>query len=125
MIDKALLDEAWETVREAVRWTPLLHSDYLDSLIGARVYLKAESLQIGGSFKMRGAYFRVSCLSQEQRSRGVVAFSSGNFAQALALAGPLVREGSWSRRLVCRDALHRPPTASAIARARDETQSPG
>lgn len=87
MIDKALLDEAWETVREAVRWTPLLHSDYLDSLIGARVYLKAESLQIGGSFKMRGAYFRVSRLSPEQRSRGVVAFSSGNFAQALALAG--------------------------------------
>jgi threonine dehydratase len=87
MIDKTLLDEAWETVRGAVRWTPLLHSDYLDSVVGARVFLKAESLQIGGSFKMRGAYFRVSRLSPEQRSRGVVAFSSGNFAQALALAG--------------------------------------
>ncbi len=87
MIDKSLLDEAWETVRGAVRWTPLLHSDYLDSVVGARVYLKAESLQIGGSFKMRGACFRISRLSAEQRSRGVVAFSSGNFAQALALAG--------------------------------------
>lgn len=86
MIDKSLLDEAWETVRGAVRWTPLLHSDYLDSVVGARVYLKAESLQIGGSFKMRGACFRISRLSAEQRSRGVVAFSSGNFAQALALA---------------------------------------
>ncbi|MFI4880852.1 MAG: pyridoxal-phosphate dependent enzyme, partial [Steroidobacterales bacterium] len=60
MIDKALLDLAWDTVRGAVRWTPLLHSDYLDSVLGARVFLKAESLQIGGSFKMRGAYFRVS-----------------------------------------------------------------
>jgi threonine dehydratase len=86
-IDRVLLDQAWETVRGAVRWTPLLHSDYLDSVVGARVFLKAESLQIGGSFKMRGAYFRVSRLSEEQRSRGVVAFSSGNFAQALALAG--------------------------------------
>src|SRR5579864_98865 len=87
MIDKALLDLAWDTVRGAVRWTPLLHSDYLDSVLGARVFLKAESLQIGGSFKMRGALFRVSCLSEEQRRHGVVAFSSGNFAQALALAG--------------------------------------
>lgn len=87
MIDKALLDQAWNAVRPAVRWTPLLHSDYLDSELGARVFLKAESLQIGGSFKIRGASFRISCLSPEQRSRGVVAFSSGNFAQGLALAG--------------------------------------
>jgi threonine dehydratase len=87
MIDRALLEEAWNTVHGAVRWTPLLHSEYLDSVVGARVLLKAESLQIGGSFKMRGAYFRVSRLSPEQRGRGVVAFSSGNFAQALALAG--------------------------------------
>jgi threonine dehydratase len=87
MIDRAMLDQAWKTLRGAVRWTPLLHSDYLDSVVGARVFLKAESLQIGGSFKMRGALFRVSCLSEEQRRRGVVAFSSGNFAQALALAG--------------------------------------
>jgi threonine dehydratase len=87
VINKALLELAWKTVRGAVRWTPLLHSEYLDTLIGARVYLKAESLQIGGSFKMRGAYFRVSRLSSQQRERGVVAFSSGNFAQALALAG--------------------------------------
>jgi threonine dehydratase len=87
MIDKALLNRAWRAVRPAVRWTPLLRSDYLDSELGARIFLKAESLQVGGSFKIRGASFRVSCLSQEQRSRGVVAFSSGNFAQGLALAG--------------------------------------
>ena len=88
-IDKSLLDRAWETVRPVVRWTPLLHSDYVDSLVGARVFLKAESLQLGGSFKMRGASFRVSRLSPAERRRGVVAFSSGNFAQALALAGRL------------------------------------
>lgn len=88
-IDRALLSAAWETVRPVVRWTPLLRSDYVDSLIGARVFLKAESLQLAGSFKMRGACFRVSRLSRDERSRGVVAFSSGNFAQALALAGRL------------------------------------
>jgi threonine dehydratase len=88
-IDKALLDAAWDTVRPVVRWTPMLRSDYVDSLIGARVFLKAESLQLAGSFKMRGACFRVSRLSQADRGRGVVAFSSGNFAQALAHAGRL------------------------------------
>lgn len=88
-IDKPLLEAAWETVRPVVRWTPMLRSDYVDSLVGARVYLKAESLQLAGSFKMRGACFRVSRLSQGERGRGVVAFSSGNFAQALALAGRL------------------------------------
>jgi threonine dehydratase len=87
VIDKALLNQAWNAIRPAVRWTPLLHSDDLDSELGARVFVKAESLQVGGSFKIRGATFRVSCLSPEQRSRGVVAFSSGNFAQGLALAG--------------------------------------
>src|SRR5204862_6754045 len=44
-IDKALLDAAWETVRPVVRWTPMLRSDHVDSLVGARVFLKAESLQ--------------------------------------------------------------------------------
>ncbi len=86
-IDKAMLDLAWQTIRPTVRWTPLLRSEYVNSLLGCSIYLKAESLQIGGSFKMRGACFRVSQLSAEQRARGVVAFSSGNFAQALALAG--------------------------------------
>jgi threonine dehydratase len=91
VIDKPLLESAWTTVRSTVRWTPLLRSDYVDSLIGARVFLKAESLQLGGSFKMRGASFRVSRLTPPERQRGVVAFSSGNFAQALALAGRLAQ----------------------------------
>jgi threonine dehydratase len=88
-IAKPLLEAAWQAVRPVVRWTPLLRSDYVDSLVGARVFLKAESLQLAGSFKMRGACFRVSRLSADERGRGVVAFSSGNFAQALALAGRL------------------------------------
>src|SRR5437899_8164830 len=88
-VDKALLDAAWETVRPVVRWTPMLRTDHVDSVVGARFFLKSESLQLAGSFKMRGACFRVSRLLPDERGRGVVAFSSGNFAQALALAGRL------------------------------------
>jgi threo-3-hydroxy-L-aspartate ammonia-lyase len=58
----------------------------LDSVVGARVFLKCENLQRGGAFKFRGAYNRLVCLSHEERARGVVAFSSGNHAQGVALA---------------------------------------
>jgi threonine dehydratase len=66
-IDRTLLDAAWESVRPVVRWTPMLRSDYVDSLVGARVFVKAESLQLAGSFKMRGASFRVSRLSSGEK----------------------------------------------------------
>eukprot|EP01046_Picozoa_sp_COSAG06_P017310 COSAG06_NODE_1171_length_10418_cov_8.441216_8_plen_295_part_00 len=66
--------------------TPLLESVALNLLTGARVLVKAEALQIAGSFKIRGAMNRVLCLSPEERNKGVVAFSSGNFGQGLAAA---------------------------------------
>src|SRR6266511_1887877 len=61
--------------------TPLLRSPVLDQLTGARVFLKAESLQRTGSFKFRGAYNKLSSLPPADRASGVVAFSSGNHAQ--------------------------------------------
>jgi threo-3-hydroxy-L-aspartate ammonia-lyase len=70
--------------------TPVLRSRTLDERVGARVLLKAECLQRTGSFKFRGAYNRISSLSEEERGRGVAAFSSGNHAQAVALAARLV-----------------------------------
>jgi threonine dehydratase len=70
--------------------TPVLHSTTLDELTGATVFLKAENLQRAGAFKFRGAYNRVSTLSPEQLEAGVVAYSSGNHAQAVALAARLV-----------------------------------
>ena len=73
----------------AVR-TPLLRSDTLDGATGAEVWLKAECLQRTGSFKFRGAWNRLSALSPEQRREGVVAFSSGNHAQGVALAAKLL-----------------------------------
>lgn len=73
----------------AVR-TPLLRSDTLDAACGGRVYIKPECLQRTGSFKFRGAYNRLSALSPADRSGGVVAFSSGNHAQGVALAAKLL-----------------------------------
>src|SRR4029077_7424362 len=66
--------------------TPVLESDALSRRVGARVLLKAECLQRGGSFKIRGALNRILQLSHAERSAGVVAFSSGNHAQAVAIA---------------------------------------
>lgn len=74
----------------AVR-TPLLSARILDEHSGARVFLKAESLQRTGSFKIRGAFHRLRRLSGEEARRGVVAFSSGNHAQAVACAARLLR----------------------------------
>ena len=69
--------------------TPVLTSRQLDAQLGASVHLKAEHLQRIGAFKFRGAYHAVHALPPEVRSRGVVAFSSGNHAQAIALAAAL------------------------------------
>jgi threonine dehydratase len=69
--------------------TPVLTSRALDEATGARVFLKAENLQRVGAFKFRGAYNAVASLSDEERSRGVATVSSGNHAQALALAARL------------------------------------
>ncbi|WP_372836735.1 threonine ammonia-lyase, partial [Puniceibacterium confluentis] len=68
------------------RRTPLLSSPFLDAIAGRRVYVKAECLQHTGSFKFRGGWSAVSALSPEVRARGVIAFSSGNHAQGVALA---------------------------------------
>ncbi len=72
----------------AVR-TPLLRCDALDEKTGGRVFLKPEVLQRTGSFKFRGAYNRISRLTADERKGGVVAFSSGNHAQGVALAAKL------------------------------------
>lgn len=70
--------------------TPTVHSRTLDELCGAQVYLKCENLQRMGAFKFRGAYNLLSTLSRQERRAGVVAFSSGNHAQGVALAARLL-----------------------------------
>jgi threo-3-hydroxy-L-aspartate ammonia-lyase len=77
---------AADRLRGVANRTPVLTSRTVDALVGAQVFFKCENLQRGGAFKFRGAYNRLAALSDEERGRGVVAFSSGNHAQGVALA---------------------------------------
>src|SRR4051812_49522532 len=70
--------------------TPVITSRTLNERVGAELYLKCENLQRAGAFKFRGAFNRLSVLTPEERRRGVVAFSSGNHAQAVALSSQLL-----------------------------------
>jgi threonine dehydratase len=81
---------ASERLRGVATRTPVMTSRTLDEMTGARVFLKCENLQRGGAFKFRGAYNAVSLLSDEERARGVLAYSSGNHAGAVALTGRLL-----------------------------------
>lgn len=82
------LAAAYAVTRAATRRTPLLEAPDLARACGAaRLFVKAENLQRAGSFKIRGAYWRLTRLSRDAAARGVVAYSSGNFAQGLAAAG--------------------------------------
>ncbi|MDQ1154829.1 threonine/serine dehydratase [Brevundimonas sp. SORGH_AS_0993] len=85
---EGVLDAARRIEGVAVR-TPLLESPALNAVVGGRVLMKAESLQRAGAFKFRGAYNRVCRLDDDERRRGVVAFSSGNHAQGVAAAAAL------------------------------------
>lgn len=81
---------AHERIKPQARRTPVLTSSTIDALTGAQVFFKCENLQRMGAFKFRGAYNALSQLGPEEKKRGVLAFSSGNHAQAVALAGKLL-----------------------------------
>jgi len=80
------IESAAESLKPHIGHTPLEYSQHLSDLLGSRVMLKMENLQRTGSFKVRGATYRLSRLSAEERSHGVVAASAGNHAQGVALA---------------------------------------
>ncbi len=81
-----MIESAAERLRGHARMTPLLSSPFLDEIAGRRVFVKPECLQHTGSFKFRGAWSALSAMPEEQRKNGVIAFSSGNHAQGVALA---------------------------------------
>ena len=83
------IERAREVVRGIIRQTPILPDEKLGEAIGARAFVKAESLQLGGSFKVRGAYNKISRLSDEEKKRGVITASAGNHAQGVAVAAKL------------------------------------
>jgi threonine dehydratase len=82
---------AAERIAGRARRTPVLTSRQVDQRTGAQVFFKCENLQRIGAFKFRGAFNALAQLTDEQRKRGVLAYSSGNHAQAVALAGQLLR----------------------------------
>jgi threonine dehydratase len=81
-----LIKEAHERLRTRIHRTPVLTSRSFDEASGRRVFFKCENLQRAGAFKIRGATNKILSLTEEEKRRGVVAFSSGNHAQAVALA---------------------------------------
>lgn len=92
MTDIALIEAAAARMAGHVRQTPLLHAPLLDRVAGRRIFVKAECLQLTGSFKARGGWSAVSALTPEARAKGVIAYSSGNHAQGVAYAA--ARHGS-------------------------------
>lgn len=86
MLTLEKFEEASEVVRRVTLETKLVYSDYFSDLTGAKVYLKPENMQFTGAYKVRGAYYKMSTLSEEERSRGVITASAGNHAQGVAYA---------------------------------------
>ena len=89
MTDLSAIHAAARRLIGRARRTPLLNAPLLDRIAGRRVFVKAECLQWTGSFKFRGGWSAVSALSDADRARGVIAYSSGNHAQGVALAATL------------------------------------
>ena len=78
--------EARSVLQGVLLPTPLIHSPYLSKLCGNHVYLKPENMQVTGAYKIRGAYFKISTLSPEEKERGLITASAGNHAQGVAYA---------------------------------------
>ncbi len=79
-------EEAAETVKKVTSETKLIYSEYLSNTTGNKVYLKPENMQRTGAYKLRGAYYKISTLTDEEREKGLITASAGNHAQGVAYA---------------------------------------
>lgn len=79
-------EEASEIVKKVTQETKLIYSDYFSQTTGNKVYFKPENMQRTGAYKLRGAYYKISTLSQEEREKGLITASAGNHAQGVAYA---------------------------------------
>ena len=79
-------EEASEKVKEVTLETKLVYSDFLSEQTGNKVYLKPENMQFTGAYKVRGAYYKISTLTDEERAKGLITASAGNHAQGVAYA---------------------------------------
>ena len=79
-------EQAYEIVSKVVHPTALVESEFFSSTCGNKVYLKPENMQLTGAYKIRGAYYKISTLSDEERQKGLITASAGNHAQGVAYA---------------------------------------
>ena len=86
MLTLEAFEQASEIVRKVTNDTSLIYSDYFSSVSGNKVYLKPENMQATGAYKIRGAYYKISTMSKEERARGLITASAGNHAQGVAYA---------------------------------------
>ena len=86
MLSLDSFEEACTAVSQVTQETKLIYSDYFSSLTGNKVYLKPENMQKTGAYKLRGAYYKISTLSDEERAKGLITASAGNHAQGVAYA---------------------------------------
>lgn len=86
MITQEAFENATEVVSKVINKTKLIYSGILSSQTGAKVYLKPENMQYTGAYKIRGAYYKISTLSDEERGKGLITASAGNHAQGVAYA---------------------------------------
>ncbi len=86
MLTLEKFEEASEIVKKVTSETKLIYSDFLSSQTGNKVYLKPENMQLTGAYKLRGAYYKISTLSPEEREKGLITASAGNHAQGVAYA---------------------------------------
>ena len=86
MLTLEKFEEASEVVKRVTQETKLVYSDFYSNQTGNKVYLKPENMQFTGAYKLRGAYYKLSTLTEEERSRGLITASAGNHAQGVAYA---------------------------------------
>lgn len=86
MLTLEAFEQASECVKRVTQETKLIYSEYFSAQTGNKVYLKAENMQVTGAYKIRGAYYKTSTLTEEERARGLITASAGNHAQGVAYA---------------------------------------
>ena len=108
-------EEASELVKNVTLPTKLEYSESLSSRTGGKIYLKPENMQYTGAYKVRGAYYKIATLSDEQRSKGLITASAGNHAQGVAYAAKKIRMQGHHRNADC-NAAHKDQPHQSIRR---------
>ena len=84
MLTLESFEEAAEIVKQVTQETKLVYSEYFSNQTGNKVYLKTENMQVTGAYKIRGAYYKISTMSEEERAKGMNTASAGNNSQGVA-----------------------------------------